>query len=98
MCFPSAPKMPSAEEQAKQQLEIQRQLQADADSKAAKQLEEERKKAAVAATRARAGRRGKTSLITSRGVGGIFGTTDQSMSSPTSIAPLGSGLYDISNK
>jgi len=31
MCIPKAPKMPSAEEQANQQLKIQRELQADAD-------------------------------------------------------------------
>ena len=98
MCFPSAPKMPSPEEQQRQQLEIQRQLQADADSKAAAEMEKARKKASVAQQRAKEGRRGRESLITGRGVGGIFGATDQTASAPASIAPLGSDLYGISNQ
>ena len=97
MCFPSAPKMPSPEEQARQQLEIQRQLQADADSKAAKELEQQRKEAAVAQQRSRRGRRGRTSLMTSKGVGGIFGIQDQTPTGASTIAPLGSNLYDINN-
>ena len=97
MCFPSAPKMPSAEEQAKQQLEIQRQLQADADSRAAEQLASERKSAAVAQQRARRGRRGRSTLITPRSIGGIFGNQDTT-EQPSTIRPLGSGLYDISNQ
>ena len=63
--------MPSAEEQARQQLEIQRQLQS---------------------------RRGRSSLITPRPIGGgMFGNEDTTTSAPT-ITPLGSSLYGISNE
>tara|TARA_R100001163_G_C5042088_1_gene180009 strand:- start:946 stop:1239 length:294 start_codon:yes stop_codon:yes gene_type:complete len=97
MCFPKMPDMPSAEEQARQQLEIQRQLQSDADSRAAKELQSQRRSAAEAQRRARRGRRGRSSLITPRPIGGIFGNEDMT-ETPTTIAPLGSGLYGISNQ
>jgi len=89
MCVPKAPKMPSAEEQAKQQLEIQRQLQADADSRAADEMAAERKKAAVAQQRSRRGRRGRSSLITPRS-GGLLGLAEE--------AGLGSDFQTLSNQ
>lgn len=89
MCIPKAPSMPSAEEQAQSQLKIQRELQADADSRAAEQLDAERKKAAVAQQRSRRGRRGRSSLITQR-TGGLLGLTEQS--------GLGSDFKTLSNQ
>tara|TARA_R100001463_G_scaffold120727_2_gene176847 strand:- start:5382 stop:5675 length:294 start_codon:yes stop_codon:yes gene_type:complete len=97
MCFPKMPDMPSAEEQSRQQLEIQRQLQSDADSRAADQLKSERKTAAEANRRRRRGRRGRTSLITPRPIGGMFGNEDTTANAST-IKPLGSSLYGISNE
>jgi len=64
--------MPSAEEQAEQQLKIQRELQADADERASGELDKERKRAAVAQRRSRRNRRGRSSLITRRS-GGLLG-------------------------
>jgi len=89
MCIPKAPKMPSAEEQADQQLKIQRQLQADADDRMAGEMEAERKKAALAQQRSRRGRRGRSSLITQR-TGGLLGITEQS--------GLGSDFKTLSNQ
>lgn len=80
--------MPSAEEQAEQQLKIQRELQADADSRAAEQLDAERKKAAVAQQRSRRGRRGRSSLITQRS-GGLLGISEE--------GGLGSDFKTLSN-
>jgi len=88
MCIPKAPKMPSAEEQAHQQLKIQRELQADADQEPA-EMDAERKKAAVAQQRSRRGRRGRSSLITQR-TGGLLGITEQS--------GLGSDFKTLSNQ
>lgn len=88
MCIPKAPDMPSAEEQAQQQLRIQRQLQEDADSRAAEQLADERKRASVAQLRSRRGRRGRSSLITQRS-GGLLGMTEQ--------ANLGTDFQTLSN-
>ena len=89
MCFPKIPEMPSAAEMQRQQLESQRQLQADADSRAADEMAAERKKAAVAQQRSRRGRRGRSSLITPRS-GGLLGMTEQ--------ANLGSDFQTLSNQ
>lgn len=96
MCLPKAPSMPSPEEQAKQQLEVQRQLQADADSKAAKQLEDERKKARLEQQRSRRGARGRASLISQRQTG-LFGISEEGYAQPT-IAPTGVGFGSLSNQ
>lgn len=97
MCFPSMPDMPSAEEQAKQQLEIQRQLQSDADSRAAEQLEDERKRAAVAQRRSRRGRRGRTSLITRR-TGGLLGYEVPEGTTQGSLTATGTNFSSLSNQ
>ena len=75
MCLmPKMPSMPSAEEVSKQQLEVQRQLQADADSRAADELKEQRRKAMREQIRANRRRRGRSSLITKRDTaGGLLG-------------------------
>jgi len=97
MCIPKAPSMPSAEEQAKQQLEIQRQLQADADSKAAEQLADERKAASVAQQRSRRGRRGRSSLITPRS-GGLLGFEVPEGTQSGTLMPTGVGFGSLSNQ
>ena len=96
MCLPKAPSMPSPEEQAKQQLEVQRQLQADADSRAASELEDERKKARLEQQRSRRGRRGRSSLISQRQTG-LFGISDDGVATST-IAPTGVGFGSLSNQ
>ncbi len=89
--------MPSADDMARQQLETQRQLQADADSRAAGQLEDERKNARRAQIRRNRRRRGRASLITRRDVaGGLFGTTDMGTGANT-ISPIGTDLTQIGN-
>ena len=92
------PKMPDPAEMARQQLEVQRTLQADADSRATKQMEDERRKAKRKQIRASAKRRGRSSLISKRDIaGGLFGTTDVGQGAYT-IAPLGADLTSqISN-
>ena len=89
MCIPKAPSMPSAEEQAQSQLKIQRELQADADSRAADEMAKERKKASVAQQRSKRGRRGRSSLITPRS-GGLLSLADE--------AGLGSNFETLSNQ
>jgi len=97
MCMPKMPSMPDPAETARQQLEVQRQLQADADSKAAEQLADERKNARRAQVRANQRRRGRSSLITRRDLAsGLFGTTGVGTGADT-ISPLGSNLNTISN-
>jgi hypothetical protein len=98
MCImPKMPAMPSADDMARQQLETQRQLQADADARAAGQLEDERKNARRAQIRRNRRRRGRASLITRRDVaGGLFGATDMGTGANT-ISPLGTDLTQIGN-
>tara|TARA_A100001201_G_C4018575_1_gene179828 strand:- start:331 stop:627 length:297 start_codon:yes stop_codon:yes gene_type:complete len=98
MCItPKMPSMPSAEDQAKQQLEIQRQLQADADKRAAGELADERKRAAVAQRRSRRGRRGRTSLITQR-TGGLLGYEVPEGTQAGTLMPIGVGFQTLSNQ
>ena len=92
------PKMPDPAEMQKQQLEMQRSLQADADSRATAQLAEERKKAKRRQIRASASRKGRSSLISKRDIaGGLFGAEDVGQGAYT-IAPLGTDITSqISN-
>ena len=98
MCFPKIPEMPSAAEMQRQQLESQRQLQADADSRAASQLADDRRKAKRLQIRQNARRRGRSSLITRRDIArGLFGTTDVGTAANT-ITPLNADITtSISN-
>lgn len=70
--MPSPPAMPSPEEQ----FETQRRLQEQAESKAVAEAEEARRKAAVEEQRKQARRRGRASLITRKGAGGLLGVAD----------------------
>ena len=91
----SPPKMPSASELAKQQLEVQRQLQADADSRSAKEMADIRKQASVDQRRRAKSRRGRTSLITKRALGpGLLGITDDTARADT-LSPLGTDYTAI---
>ena len=92
------PKMPDPSEMARQQLETQRSLQADADKRSTAQLEAERKKAKLRQIRASAKRRGISSLISKRDIaGGLFGAEDVGQGAYT-IAPLGTDITSqISN-
>lgn len=91
----SPPKMPSASELAKQQLAVQRQLQADADSRAAKELADVRKQASLDQRRRAKTRRGRSSLISRRALGpGLLGITDYTTKSDT-LSPLGTDYTAI---
>jgi hypothetical protein len=91
------PDMPSADEQARQQLEIQRQLQKDADERAAGQLADERKRAALAQRRSRRGRRGRSSLITQRS-GGLLGYEVPEGTTQGSLTATGTNFSSLSNQ
>jgi hypothetical protein len=97
MCVPRMPDMPSADEQARQQLEIQRQLQKDADERAAGQLADERKRAALAQRRSRRGRRGRSSLITQRS-GGLLGYEVPEGTTQGSLTATGTNFSSLSNQ
>ena len=92
------PKMPDPSEMARQQLETQRSLQADADKRSTAQLADERRKAKRKQIRASAKRRGRSSLISKRDIaGGLFGAEDVGQGAYT-IAPLGTDITSqISN-
>ena len=92
------PKMPDPADMARQQLEVQRSLQADAEKRSTAQLEAERRKAKRKQIRASASRKGRSSLISKRDIaGGLLGATDVGQGAYT-IAPLGADITaQISN-